>query len=77
MGPMSASRSCANSALQLFPFPRAARRLHPPFSAACRKPSLDGQTTHYAEGPPGCAGAGGVLPPEMVGFDRGAEGGDR
>ena len=31
------------------------------------------QTTHYAEGPAGYAGAGGVLPPDLVGFDRGAE----
>jgi len=35
--------------------------------------SLDGQTTHYAVGPSGYVGAGGVLPPEIVGFDRGAE----
>jgi hypothetical protein len=35
--------------------------------------SLDKQTTHYALGPAGYAGGGGVLPPELVGFDRGAE----
>jgi hypothetical protein len=35
--------------------------------------SLDGQTTHYALGPASYAGAGGVLPAELVGFDRGAE----
>jgi hypothetical protein len=34
---------------------------------------MDGQTTHYAEGPAGYTGAGGVLPAELVGFDRGAE----
>jgi hypothetical protein len=34
---------------------------------------LDRQTTHYAVGPAGYAGAGGVLPPELVGFDRDAE----
>ena len=35
--------------------------------------SLDGQTTHYALGPASYTGAGGVLPPDLVGFDRGAE----
>ncbi len=34
---------------------------------------LDPQTTHYALGPTGYAGSGGVLPPGLVGFDRGAE----
>lgn len=34
---------------------------------------LDPQTTHYALGPVGYAGSGGVLPPALVGFDRGAE----
>ncbi len=34
---------------------------------------LDPQTTHYALGPAGYAGAGGVLPPSLVGFDKGAE----
>lgn len=34
---------------------------------------LDPQTTHYALGPIGYAGSGGVLPPTLVGFDRGAE----
>jgi hypothetical protein len=37
------------------------------------KAQIDGQTTHYALGPAGYSGAGGVLPPELVGFDRGAE----
>ena len=45
----------------------------PPILADLPKDSLDGQTTHYAVGPAGYAGAGGVLPPELVGFDRGAE----
>lgn len=34
---------------------------------------LDGQTTHYALGPVSYIGSGGVLPAELVGFDRGAE----
>jgi hypothetical protein len=33
----------------------------------------DPQTTHYALGSAGYAGSGGVLPPSLVGFDRGAE----
>ena len=45
----------------------------PPILADLPKGSLDGQTTHYAEGPAGYVGGGGVLPPELVGFDRGAE----
>jgi hypothetical protein len=34
---------------------------------------LDGQTTHYALGAASYTGSGGVLPAELVGFDRGAE----
>jgi hypothetical protein len=45
----------------------------PPILADLPHGSLDGQTTHYAVGPSGYVGAGGVLPPEIVGFDRGAE----
>ena len=40
---------------------------------ACPSRSLDPQTTHYAVGPAGYAGAGGVLPPTLVNFDKGAE----
>lgn len=47
--------------------------LAPPILSVLPKHSLDGQTTHYAEGPAGYAGSGGVLPPELVGFDRDAE----
>ena len=52
---------------------RAPRRCRRRFWPICRKDALDAQTTHYAVGPAGYAGAGGVLPPELVGFDRGAE----
>jgi hypothetical protein len=45
----------------------------PPILANLPQKNLDGQSTHYALGPVGYAGAGGVLPPELVGFDRGAE----
>ena len=47
--------------------------LAPPILSDLPKSSLDGQTTHYALGPAGYSGSGGVLPPELVGFDRGAE----
>jgi len=47
--------------------------LAPPILSNLPKQSLDGQTTHYAVGPAGYVGSGGVLPAEMVGFDRDAE----
>jgi hypothetical protein len=55
------------------PVPEGSRALAPPILANLPQASLDGQTTHYALGPAGYAGSGGVLPPELVGFDRGAE----
>ncbi len=71
MGPMSASemRELAST----FTVPGGSKALAPPILSSLPQQSLDGQTTHYAEGPAGYGGAGGVLPPEMVGFDRGAE----
>jgi hypothetical protein len=71
LGMMSASE-LRELAAQL-PMPDGTRALTPPILASLPKTSLDGQTTHYAVGPAGYAGAGGVLPPELVGFDRGAE----
>jgi hypothetical protein len=47
--------------------------LAPPILSNLPKQSLDGQTTHYAVGPAGYVGEGGVLPVELVGFDRDAE----
>ena len=49
------------------------RAMLPPILANLPKGDLDAQTTHYAIGAAGYAGAGGVLPAEGVGFDRGAE----
>jgi hypothetical protein len=71
IGPMSASemRELASHV----PNPPGTRALMPPILANLPQGSLDGQTTHYAIGPVGYAGAGGVLPPDLVGFDRGAE----
>jgi hypothetical protein len=55
------------------PVPEGSKALAPPILANLPQAALDGQTTHYALGPVGYAGAGGVLPAEQVGFDRGAE----
>jgi hypothetical protein len=71
VGPMSAAemRELARG----LPSPQGNRALPPPILATLPQGSLDKQTTHFAQGPAGYAGAGGVLPPELVGFDRDAE----
>ncbi len=71
IGPMSGAemRELASH----LPIPGGNRAIAPPILSDLPKDSLDGQTTHYALGPAGYAGAGGVLPPGLVGFDRGAE----
>jgi hypothetical protein len=71
IGPMSGSelRELASQ----IPVPDGTRALAPPVLASLPKDQLDGQTTHYAVGPAGYAGAGGVLPPDLVDFDLGAE----
>ena len=70
-GPMSAAemRDLANQ----LPVPVGNRAILPPILANLPQTSLDKQTTHYALGPAGYAGSGGVLPPELLGFDRDAE----
>ncbi|WP_263351108.1 DUF6599 family protein [Acidicapsa acidisoli] len=55
------------------PIPAGNKSLAPPILASLPQKDMDGQTTHYALGPAGYAGSGGVLPPELVGFNRGAE----
>ncbi len=55
------------------PAPDGSRALLPPILACLPQTKLDPQTTHYAVGPAGYAGAGGVLPPSLVNFDKGAE----
>jgi hypothetical protein len=55
------------------PQPEGGKALTPPILANLPKGNLDGQTTHYAVGPASYSEAGGVLPVELVGFDRGAE----
>ena len=71
IGPMSGSelRELASH----LPVPEGSAALPPPILADLPHDSLDGQTTHYAVGPTGYAGSGGVLPPDLAGFDRGAE----
>lgn len=71
VGPMSAGelRDLAKD----LPMPQGNRSLPPPILALLPQGSLEKQTTHFAQGPLGYAGSGGVLPPEMVGFDRDAE----
>jgi hypothetical protein len=71
VGPMSAGelRELAKN----LPVPQGNKALPPPILAALPQGSLDKQTTHFAQGPEGYVGSGGVLPPEFVGFDRDAE----
>jgi hypothetical protein len=71
VGPMSASE-LRELASQLT-LPAGNKAVAPPLLADLPQASLEGQSTHYAVGPAGYAGAGGVLPPTLVGFDRGAE----
>jgi hypothetical protein len=71
IGPMSGAE-LRELAGQL-PVPEGSKALAPPILANLPQASLDGQTTHYALGAASYAGSGGVLPPELVGFDRGAE----
>lgn len=71
ISPMSGSE-LRELASQL-PAPEGTRALAPPILNNLPQTSLDPQTTHYATGPASYAGSGGVLPPELVGFDRGAE----
>src|SRR5580698_1812614 len=56
-----------------FPVPEGNRAIAPPILSNLPSDSLEGQTTHYALGPAGYVGSGGVLPAELVAFDRGAE----
>jgi hypothetical protein len=55
------------------PVPAGNKALAPPILGNLPQKDMDGQTTHYALGPASYSGSGGVLPPELVGFDRGAE----
>ena len=71
IGPMSAGE--LREIADRLPVPTGNRAIAPPIMALLPQSSLDAQTTHYAEGPASYAGSGGVLPPSLAGFDRGAE----
>ncbi len=58
---------------KLLPAVEGTKALTPPILSVLPQKWMDGQTTHYALGSAGYAGSGGVLPAEIVGFDRGAE----
>jgi hypothetical protein len=55
------------------PIPVGSAGMAPPILADLPEHWLNPQTTHYALGPAGYAGAGGVLPAALVGFDKSAE----
>lgn len=71
IGPMSAAEM-RELATQL-PAVQGNKAIPPPILSDLPQQSLDRQTTHYAVGPASYVGAGGVLPADLVGFDRGAE----
>ncbi|MGH9599864.1 MAG: DUF6599 family protein [Terracidiphilus sp.] len=71
VGPMSAGE--LREIARAIPHPTGNLALLPPILAFLPQGSLAPRTTHYAEGPAGYAGSGGVLPPQLVGFDRDAE----
>jgi hypothetical protein len=71
IGPLSASEM--REFASRIPEPPGTKSMMPPILANLPQHSIDPQTTHYAEGPAGYAGGGGVLPADLVGFDRGAE----
>jgi hypothetical protein len=75
IGPMSGAE-LRELAAQL-PVPEGSKALAPPVLANLPSTTpvgkLDGQTTHYAVGAASYAGSGGVLPPELVNFNLGAE----
>jgi hypothetical protein len=71
VGPMSASEM--RTLAEGLPTPQGNRALPPPILASLPQGSLDKQTTHFAQGPSGYAGSGGVLPAELVGFNLDAE----
>ncbi len=67
------SGSEMRSLADALPLPAGNKSLAPPILSSLPQKNLDGQTTHYALGAAGYTGSGGVLPPDLVGFDKGAE----
>jgi hypothetical protein len=71
IGPMSAGE--LREIAQQLSVPVGGMGMAPPILADLPQHWLDPQTTHYAMGPAGYEGAGGVLPVALVAFDKGAE----
>jgi hypothetical protein len=71
IGPMTAGE--LREIAHRLPVPTGNRGMIPPILADLPQTKLDGQTTHYAEGPAGYTGSGGALPASVVDFDKGAE----
>jgi hypothetical protein len=71
IGPMSAGE--LREIARKLPLPIGGRAMAPPILANLPQQLLDPQTTHYALGPAGYTGSGGVLPASLVAFDKGAE----
>jgi hypothetical protein len=71
VGPMSAAE--LRELAKELPTAQGNKAIAPPILFNLPQLSLDRQTTHYALGPSGYTGSGGVLPADLVGFDRGAE----
>ena len=71
IGPMSAGE--LREIARKLPLPTGGRAMTPPILASLPQRLLDPQTTHYAVGPAGYVGSGGVLPASLVGFDKDAE----
>ena len=69
--PMSAAEM--RSLAKYLPVPRGNKAIPPPILLNLPQGSLDKQTTHYALGPAGYTGAGGVLPADLVAFNLDAE----
>ncbi len=71
VGPMTAGE--LREVAAKIPEPAGNRSLLPPVLAFLPQTNLDHQATHYAMGPAGYAGGGGVLPAGLVAFYKGAE----
>ncbi len=71
VGPMSGGE--LREIARRLPIPAGSLAMAPPILANLPQKQLDPQTTHYALGPAGYSGAGGVLPSSLVAFDKGAE----
>jgi len=71
IGPMTAGEM--REIARHLPIPMGNLALAPPILVNLPQTALDPQTTHYAMGPVGYVGGGGVLPASLVAFDKGAE----